>query len=606
MSVIHTTEPKSVSARILVLPGVLFIAFTAFIIRLWYWQVVKADEYREKVNQAGTLKDESLAPRGRIFDRNGLPIAAVQPKLVVTVKPAVVAKNPEILTKLAEILQTDKKKLIRSLDKQRHRGNLPVPVFVGTTLVKAGRILEAGQELESVDVVTEPMRVAINKTDYSHVLGWVSVSTKEIDDRLKEKGIVPADYVGRDGIEQVYEEKLMGTPGSQVFAVDLARRPLRPLQNTSPKPGSGLILGIDSDLQKLAHSLLGNRKGAIVALDPRNGEVLCMASTPTFDLSMLEGGLTTDEFQFLYENKDRPMFKRAIAGLYPPGSTGKILTSISAELAGKFNPGHSVFCPGYLTVGNRKVRCENHAAASMDFYWAFTRSCNSYFGHMAQVVGSKDMQSGLHACGIGEPTEIDLNGAAKGVVPTEESILKNHGRRLSIGDTNNIGIGQGDLLVTPLQMANVAAMVANRGVMYKPHIVKAFIDPRDSTKVNSVKAEVLREIDLSPTFWDTLQSAMKNVVVAGTAKSAQIPGIQVAGKTGSAENSQSRLTHAWFVGYAPYDNPQIAFAVVVEQSGHGGSVAAPLAREIVKKYLTRNTAAPPKKEELDVKIAALP
>ena len=172
-----------------------------------------------------------------------------------------------------------------------------------------------------------------------------------------------------------------------------------------------------------------------------------------------------------------------------------------------------------------------------------------------------------------------------GTVPSEESIQKNHGRPWSLGDTNNIGIGQGDLLVTPLQMANISAMVANRGTIYKPHVVKAFVRSGLENAVNPVQPEILRTVDVPSNVWDDLQAAMRNVVVAGTGKACQIPGITVAGKSGSAENSQSRRTHAWFVGYAPYENPKIAFAVVVEGAGHGGAIAAPMARQIVQTYL---------------------
>ncbi len=584
MSVIHAPEEKPVGIRTLIIPIVLLIAFLAFVLRLWYWQIVLADEYKDKVSRAGRLEDKSLAPRGRIYDRRGKIIAEVEPKLVVTVKPSVIEKDPDILDRLAKVLQVDAKKLKRNMEKQR-RGNLDIPVFVGTTMAKAAQIVEAGEDLPSVNVVTQPMRVARDAHNYSHILGWVSVPTEKLEASLKEKGIEPAAFVGRDGLEQVYEEKLMGKPGSQVYAIDLARRPIRPIESNSPKAGTGLVLGIDSELQVLAQKLLGSNKGSIVALDPKTGEVLCMVSSPTFDLSIFEGGLSNDEFDFLYQNKERPMYKRAIAGLYPPGSTAKIMTTIAAAMAGSFQPSQSINCPGYLTMGKRKVRCENHGAGSLSFNMAFTKSCNTYFGKMAQNVGSTNMQKALHAMGIAEKTGIDINGEVLGTVPSEESIQKNHGRPWSLGDTNNIGIGQGDLLVTPLQMANISAMVANRGTIYKPHVVKAFVRSGLENAVNPVQPEILRTVDVPSNVWDDLQAAMRNVVVAGTGKACQIPGITVAGKSGSAENSQSRRTHAWFVGYAPYENPKIAFAVVVEGAGHGGAIAAPMARQIVQTYL---------------------
>lgn len=585
MSVIHAPESRPVTFRHLLVPAVLLVAMTAFIMRLWYWQVVKTDEYKEMANRTGKVSATILAPRGRIVDRNGKLLASVEPRLVVTAKPSEVLKHPEVLDQVAEILQVDVKKLKRAVNNQRGQGNLDVPIYVGSTLPKAAQILEDRSKFPGIDVDTQPMRVYTDKTDFSHILGWVDIPTEKIEKKLEDAGIKPARYVGRDGVEMVYEKDLMGTPGTREFAVDKRNQPIRSVDASSPVPGRGLALTVDKDLQVMAAQMLGGRKGAVVALEPSTGEILCMVSEPSFDLSMFEGGLSTEEADYLWQNKDRPMYKRAIAGMYPPGSTSKIVTTIAAAMSGTFHPSETVFCPGYLQVGNRRVRCENHAPGSMDFNWAFTKSCNSYFGHMAQEAGADAIRKAMHACGYGEPTDIDVNGSTNGVVPTNDSILKNHGRRWSLGDTNNVGIGQGDLLVTPLQMADIAAMVANRGTIYRPHVVKAFMEPMTGG-VTPVQPEVLRQVDVDGVVWDDLQKAMKSVVAEGTARAAQIPGVTMAGKTGSAENAKDP-THAWFIGYAPAENPQIAWAVIVENGGHGGDASAPIAKAIVEKYLEK-------------------
>lgn len=587
MSVIHAPVERPVTLRHLVVPAILLVATLAFVARLWYWQVVKGEEYKQKATQSGRISTQTLAPRGKIFDRNGVLIADVEPKVVVTGKPAVLAMKPEITEKVAEILQTNPKKLQEALYNQRHKGSLDVPIYVGTSMTKAAMIAESRSQLPGVDVDTQPMRVYRDGAHFSHILGHVAIPTEAIELRLREAGIEPASYVGRDGIEQVYEKDLMGTAGERRYAVDLARKPIRSLGSDTPQPGDNLILSLDRELQVLADQVLGDRKGAIVALDPRNGEVLLMVSKPTYDLSIFDEGLTQAEADYLYQNPDRPMYKRAIAGLYPPGSTSKIMTTIAGAMSGQLDGMGSVSCPGYLRVGRSVVRCENHAAGSLNYSLAFTKSCNSFFGKLAQRSGPEMMRRALEACGIGRPTGIDINGEKEGLVPTEETLRKAHGRPWSAGDTNNIGIGQGDLLASPLQMANVAAMVANRGTVYRPHVVRAFVPPLDGAAMRRREREVLFDLEMSDSVWDKLQSAMLNVTVAGTARAAQIPGVPVAGKTGSAENPQYRKTHAWLVGYAPAQNPTIAFACVVEGAGHGGEIAAPMMQKILKAYFDK-------------------
>lgn len=576
----------------LIIPIVLALAFTAFALRLWWIQVAQYEEFKERATSMGRLENHTLAPRGQIIDRDGIVIADVRPQIVVLAEPGKVLDKPEILNKLASVLQTDVSKFERVLKNNRHRGNFPIPIYFGASVQKAAIITEELRDLEGVSVEIQPMRVYNESIATSKIIGWVSIPSAEIAKQLEEQGITPAEYVGRDGLERHYEELLMGVPGKQTIAVDRRGRPTRTISDEMPIPGSSLFLSLDLRAQEIAVNALGDHKGAVVALDPRNGEVICLASTPTFDSTLFDNGLTTTEFDALFKDPRKPMFKRAIAGGYPPGSTFKIVTSIGAALAGRFHPSDRVYCPGYITVGRKRVRCENHAAGSMDFFWAFTKSCNSYFGKLAQKEGADAVRNGARQAGLGQLSGIDIPGEDAGKVPNDEWVEENYDRNWSLGDTNNIGIGQGDLLVTPLQMANVAALVANRGTSYKPHLVRAIQSPGPDGLMRKVEPEVLSHVDLSDQFWDTMQSAMESVVRQGTARRVQIPGITVAGKTGSAENPFSRRTHAWFVGYAPAENPKIAFAVIVEVAGHGGSVAAPIAKQIIEEFLREGPRKP--------------
>ncbi|MDI9641662.1 penicillin-binding protein 2 [Kamptonema cortianum] len=607
MSVIHAPPENPVTLRHLVLPGLLLLAMVSFFFRLWYLQVVVVDDYRREAENSGRIVDRSLAPRGKILDRNGELLADVSPAIVIMVKPADVAANDQILPKLASILDVPVKKLDRAVKQRWSKGGLPVPVYVGATVQQAARIAESGELLPGVSIRTLAMRRYANSKAAPHIMGWVSVPSDTIEERLKSEGLVPADYVGRDGIETSYERNLMGVPGSNSFAVDRRGRPLRSLASEEAIPGDTLILSLDLRLQKLANELLEGRKGAIVMLDPRNGEVLTMASAPSYDLKTFEGGLTDDEVEYLYQNKDRPMLKRAIAGRYPPGSTFKIVTAMAAFEAGKFNPSSSLSCPGYLQLGNRRIRCENHPPTSYSFNMAFTKSCNTYFGNLARIVGDDLLRETTLKVGLGAPLGIDMIGESGGRVPDEEHIKKVHKRPWSVGDTVNVGIGQGDLEVTPLQMASLAGMVAMHGVQYRPHLVRARWVAGDKAKVVPTDPSILRRFEASDSFWNQLQGAMRNVVVNGTARAAAIESAAVAGKTGSAENPVSRRTHAWFVGYAPADNPQIAFAILVETAGHGGEIAAPMAKRLLQSFFSQSERqSAENKPKISVKVSPLP
>lgn len=567
-------------------PLVLLCFFSISIAQLWYLQIVAGEDLREQAKMTGLIVDKTMAPRGRIYDREMHVLADVRPKIVVTAKPAIAMQHPEVLDRLAKILGTTRKRLEYQMRQQWQKSNFPVPVFIGATIQQAAKIAESGEEFPGIGVESLPMRETMGTAALEHILGNVWVPTAAIEKEFQDAGkdYLPP-YVGRDGVERVYEDLLMGVPGATTFTLDRRRRPLRAVLSSSPIPGDSLVLSLDLETQRVAKEELGGRKGAVVALDPKTGEVIAMVSSPGYDLSIYEGGLTQAESDSINQNPDRPLLKRAISGLYPAGSTFKIVTTMAAYMAGKFNPGEHVFCPGYLTVGNRRVKCENHPAASYDFKWAFTKSCNSFFGRLGQKVGADGFVAAAKQVGIGEPTGIDLPGERAGMMPDADFVQKTHGRPYSIGDANNVGIGQGDLLVTPLQMACIAALVANEGVNYQPHVVKAHFPRGDTKNVQRIEPKVLHTFEADAGFWKTLKDAMRNVVVAGTARAAQIEGIPVDGKTGSAENSTNRRTHAWFVGFAPADNPKIAFAIIVENSGHGGSIAAPIAKKVVETYL---------------------
>jgi penicillin-binding protein 2 len=589
VSVIHAPKERELDPRLLTFPVVMGLLLATLFARLWYLQVVKATELQERASQTSEAQTISLAPRGLIFDRDGRLIAGVRPKVVVKVVPSEIEKNPALLDRLAAVLNADKKKLLRKMNENRANRNLPTVVFVGADLSASGRIAEAPEEFPGVEIDTLPMRYYRDGTSFSHVLGYVWTPDPRDEERFRERGFtgtIPA-YVGKQGIEKAYETDLMGTAGVQWTEIDAKGRPLRVVERDAAVPGGQLYLSLDADLQKAATHLLGagGYKASAVALDPSTGEILCMVSSPTFDQTIFEGGITQSEWDSLNSEERTPMLNRAIQTALAPGSTFKIVTAIAAARAGKWDPNRPTFCDGGFHMGRKTFKCLGHHG-SITFERAMEKSCNTYFCALGKYVGRESLVETSEMMGLGEKSGLEIGGEQPGDLPNDRWL--NRARKPAVwygGDVVNAAIGQGAVAATPLQMANVAAMVGTRGIAYVPHLVHA-VRTADGTVQKVIPRESHR-IELPDSFWEALTESLGRVVESGTAQRAKIQGVAWGGKTGSAEHAKGTVTHSWFVGMAPLVNPKIAICVRVESSGHGGDVAAPIARDLVKIYLDK-------------------
>lgn len=591
MSVIHAPRGPEFDTRHVVFPIALALAFLVLLVRLWYLQVVLSAQLTEKALYSQRTSVSQLAPRGLIVDRSEVEVAGLEPRVVITARPGVVLQNAWVLEKLASMLGVETGRLLDKAREGAWRPYLPTPIHVGATIEVATRVAESGQHLPGIEVTTMPMRVYPDTEAFTHVLGYVWTPNGNDVKRLTEQGLKAASYVGKIGIERIYEKQLMGTPGTEEFEFNAKRRPARSVGRNSPVPGDRLILGIDSELQREAFRLLKGYRGAIVAIDPRNGEVLCLASAPTYDSKPFEGGISTKDWKALNEDPDKPLINRAIASSYAPGSTFKIVTTLAAMRAGIFDPNRTFLCKGYYAVGNRKSKCLGHHGA-IAFHRAFEKSCNSYFSDLGMRAGKDMLRDTAIECGLGKRAGIDLVGESTGIVPTDEWLARWRSPvRWYSGDTVNLSIGQGELSTTPLQMAQLAALVANRGIGYRPHIARAFRAPSADEAEQPIVPEISHRLDVSGSNWDQLLRAMTSVIETGTASVARIPGIAWGGKTGSAERRGQSMTDSWFVGFAPADNPRIAICVSVEGVGHGSDFAAPFARDVVRSYLLRKPTA---------------
>lgn len=597
MSVIHAPRRPELDARLIAFPVVTGVLLSVLAMRLWYFQVVKASELQERAEATRVQPTSRPAPRGLIVDRNGETVAGVRPELVVTAVYDVVAKkeNRWIVDKLATMLNVPASKLWDKVQDAKRNRSQAMPIFFGAPTDVGTQIAQAGSELPGIGIDFAPMRSYADAFSYTHILGYVGLPNTRDLERLKGLGIdSPAEFVGKGGVEQAYEADLMGVPGEDRTEIDAKGRAIRQIGRDAPTPGRQLVLSIDGSLQRYATQMMKERNyvGGIVAIDPNNGEVLTMVSSPTYDLTKFLGGISQDEWSQLEHDERHPMVKRPLRASYSPGSTFKIVTTLAAYRRGIFDPNRPAFCAGGYRLGKKFMHCLGFHG-SITFARAMQKSCNAYFCDLGYRAGEDAITSAAQELGLGERPGIDIGGDGRGTLPTKAWLAKRFKEpRWFGGDTLNLSIGQGYVAATPLQMASLAAIVANDGIGYRPHLIRSVREPNGGA-VHPVEPEVTHRVEASPEFWETLRGALRGVVTGGTAKVADIPGLDVAGKTGSTEFAATKdgKTHAWFVGFAPLDHPKIAIAVLLEDAGHGGDVAAPVAAEIIKKYLQPKTQA---------------
>ena len=590
MSVIHAPRRPEMDLRLVAFPAVTFGLLGLLAMRLWYFQVVKAPELVERAEATRVLPTARPAPRGLIVDRNGATVAGVRPQLVVTAVYDVVSKkeNAWVVGEVASMLGVERRKLEAKLADAKRNRSQPMPIYFGAPSAVGARIAESSADLPGIAIDTAPMRSYADPFSYTHLLGYVGLPNDRDLDRLRDKGIdTPAEFVGKGGVEQAFEAELMGKAGEDRTETDAKGRAIRQVGRDAPVPGERLTLTLDGKLQRDVTEMMKERgySGGVVAIDPNDGEVLAMVSAPTYDLTMFGSGLSQEEYSRVEDDPRKPMTKRALKSMYSPGSTFKIVTSLAAYRRGIFDPNRPALCTGGYRLGKRFVKCLGYHG-EITYAQAMAKSCNSYFCDLGYRAGEDAITSAAEELGLGERPGLDIGGDSKGIVPTKAWLAARFkDPHWYGGDTLNLAIGQGYVAATPLQMAGVAAIVANDGIGYRPHLIRSLRDP--SGKVERVAPEKTHDVKASPEFWATLKGALRGVVTEGTARVANLPGLDIAGKTGSTEFAASKngKTHAWFVGFAPLDHPRIAVAVLLEDAGHGGDVAAPVAAEVIRKYL---------------------
>lgn len=597
------TFRQQLKPRFAILGIVVLAVLGLLLARLWTMQVLQGSAFAQQAVQNRIREVTTEAPRGRILDRNYKPLVSNRATMAVYVSSSV-AKNDKLLNSLSTVLNVPAADIKTKASDVREQALAARLVAIDVPMTAVAYLSEHADDFPGVEVRSQPVRQYPQGALAAHVLGYTGeVSQDQLTG--SDSGYQYGDIVGKAGAELEFEKALQGDRGTQLIEVDAAGKPRRLVQQTDPVPGHDVVLTIDSKVQKVTEQALAqalvdahNAKfpkahaGAAVVLDVKTGAVVAMASLPTYDPTLFLGGISTKNWESLTStSSDFPLTNRAIMGQYPAASTFKAMTGLGGLQNGLITPSSSYDCLGVWTeMGKQwKKYCWNRSGHGIeDFYGAVRDSCDSYFYHVGYEFyrkGGEKLQKFARKFGFGAMSGIDLPGETSGRVPDaawKAAYNQNYPeyQKWLPGDTVNLAIGQGDLLVTPLQLADAYAGIANGGKVMRPHVLKQVLGP-DGKPVLTYKPEVAFDSGVSAANLSAMKTGLVEVTTSGTGRGAfaGFP-VTVAGKTGTAQVA-GKDDYAWFVGFAPANNPKYCVAVMVEQGGHGGSIAGPAARQIL-------------------------
>jgi penicillin-binding protein 2 len=577
-------------------------AFFILLIRLFYLQVVQGQELR-RLSENNCIRLQSTdASRGMIFDRNGILLVDNRPAFDLSIILKDAKPVDRTIKKLAKLIEVPVSELMKKIVHNKGISSYK-PILLKQDI---GRDALAAVEVRKFDlpgivVNVKPRRHYIKRQSAAHLIGYLS----EINSDELKSGNYPeckgGDFIGKFGVEKGFERFLKGKRGGRQVEVNVMGQVVKVLKTVDALPGQNIYLTIDYILQKKAEALLEGAAGAVVAMDPETGNILVMASSPSFDQNAFVNGMSHKQWDSLISNPLRPMENKAVQGEYPPASTFKIVTAIAGLEEGVVDENTTMHCPGHYKYGNRIYRCWRRGGhGSVNIIKALSESCDVFFYQVGQKLGIDRLAFYAKACGLGTATGINLDGEAEGLIPTSAWKKRRTGISWQGGETLSVAIGQGYDLSTPLQMLVLTSALANGGTRYKPLILKS-VKTADGDIVIQNKRQVMGRLPAGKKTLAIVKKGLREVVNSpkGTARIANIEGIDVSGKTGTAQvvgrHNEPNLSekdmpeqfkaHAWFVSYAPSVDPKIAVAVFVEHGGHGSTAAAPIAREIIRTYL---------------------
>jgi penicillin-binding protein 2 len=583
-------------ARLRVLATVLAVGFLGVAAQLAYLQILSGERLAALSDRNRIRLRPIAAPRGILFDRVGLPLVDNRPAFTLVVVPRDVPDMASLIDRLAGLLQTPPSELRDRLARVSSDSPWPLRLSRGLTLEEVARVEEWRLDLPGVTVEVEPQRAYPGVRFAAHLLGYVREAS---DQDLGKSGLRRGDLVGQTGLERLHDEHLRGRDGGEQVEVDAHGRLIRVLDRREPVSGAHMHTTVDRRIQQAAEDALGARAGAVVVMDPRNGDVLALASHPAFPVERFSRPLDRETWLDLVQDPTRPMLNRAVQGLYPPGSLFKLVVAAAALQSQVITPFDRLACSRQWMFGGRPYHnWEDHDRGALTLHEAIQFSCNTFFYQLGLKVGPERIAQMAQEFGLGRATNSGLTGERPGLVPSptwKREVLKD---KWHPGDTVSLAIGQGLITVTPLQMARMMAAIANGGTLWKPRLVTRVVTP-DGRLIREEAPEIQGRVEAAPVVFEFLRDAMGAVVAEGTGKQARVPGVSVGGKTGTAQTHEFRSDadrkrrdqdHAWFAGFAPLDEPEVVVIVFGERAGLGGQVAAPIARDVLKAVFLEKVA----------------
>jgi penicillin-binding protein 2 len=601
-------ELERFRSRLLVAGGFVLFCFTLLFVRFVWLQIVQHEYYQTRAEDNRISLVPIVPNRGLILDRNGIVLARNYSAYTLEITPSRTRDLEQMIDDLATIIDIqpkDRKRFRKLLEESRNFESLPIRTRL--TDEEVARFIAHRYRFTGVDIKARLFRQYPGGAFASHLLGYIGRANDKDMEKIEEKeqdaNYRGTEHFGKTGLEQHYEFELHGETGFEKVEVDAGGRAVRTLARTAPVAGNNLTLTIDVELQRIAEQAFGDRKGALVAIEPSTGGILALVAVPNYDPNLFVDGIDTQNWRELNESPDKPMVNRALNGAYPPGSTFKPFMALAALTLGKRRPEQLISDPGFFNFGGHHFRDDKKGGHGMvDMYKSIVHSCDTYYYMLANDMGIDNISSFMGSLGLGSRTGIDIDGESEGVLPSQEwkrkRFKKPEQQKWYAGETISIGIGQGYNAYTPIQLAHATAIVANNGVVFRPHLVKFITDTRTGNKT-LIEPQPTRDLGLKPEHVEVIRNAMVGVNKEGTGARAFAGAEYVsAGKTGTAQVYSLKgadykagsvkhelRDHALFIAFAPADQPKIALAVLVENGGFGAQAAAPIARQVLDYYL---------------------
>ena len=615
----HQKELRNFQVRLAVSAGLVLTVFLILLTRLFYLQVLRHDYYHTLAENNRISIVPIIPNRGLILDRNSAVLAHNYAAYTLEITPSKAGPLEPLIAELGQVVEIapkDRKRFRKLLEEGHDFASLPIRTRLSDEEV--ARFAANKYRFPGVDIRARLFRHYPNGEVASHVLGYIGRLTKTDMEALDKEGVAAnytgSDFIGKTGLEGRYERELHGTTGFEEVETDAGGRAVRTLRSTLPVSGNNLLLSIDARLQNVAERVFGNRRGALVALDPTTGGVLALVSKPGFDPNLFVDGIDPQNWELLNNSPDHPLNNRALQGVYPPGSTIKPFMALAALELGKRTPRYTIADPGFFSLGgNHRWRDWKQGGHGMvDLHKSIVVSCDTYYYGLAHDMGIDNIHRFLGQFGFGKKTGIDIDGEAGGLLPSEQWKMKRFQQKWFPGDTISVGIGQGYNLATPMQLAQAVSVLANHGVIFRPHTVR-HVQNSQTNALRSIDVEPVGRIELQTENLQIVTDAMVDVLKPGGTAAVAGMGAEyrIAGKTGTAQVvgmkqnekydekrvQERHRDHALFVAFAPADAPTIAVAVLVENGGHGSSSAAPVARKVMDFYLLGKEPPGEAKEE---------